>query len=152
MTSVLSDLIGDYKLYKTEEDDEDDGIYVSQQLMQRRIVDRFGRSKMSFQEALQAEDYEEEGIIDLVQLKETIVAYDEEIESDLVDYALFYVFARSSSPDRMEYPVLIKLVADGLEQKQRVQSAQKKNRPESSSPEKLKQRNPDMQQKAAAEI
>jgi len=33
-----------------------------------------------------------------------------------------------------------------------VQSAKKKNRPESSSPEKLKLRNPDLQQKAKAEI
>lgn len=43
----------------------------------------------------------------------------------------------------MEYKVLIKLINDGLEQQKRVQSANKKNRPESSSPEKLKLRNPD---------
>ena len=70
----------------------------------------------------------------------------------MIDYILFYVFARSQSPDRMEYKVLIKLINDGLEQQKRIQSANKKNRPESSSPEKLKMRNPDMQQKAKAEI
>jgi hypothetical protein len=48
----------------------------------------------------------------------------------------------------MEYNVLIKLVNDGLEQQKRVQSANKKNRPESSSPEKLKLRNPDLKNKA----
>ena len=52
----------------------------------------------------------------------------------------------------MEYKVLIKLINDGLEKQKRVQSANKKNRPESSSPEKLKLRNPDLQHKAKAEI
>lgn len=99
-------------------------------------------------EALKCEDYDEEGILDLVQLKEAIMAFDEDVEDELIDYILYYVFARSKSPDRMEYKVLIKLVNDGLEQQKRVQSANKKNRPESSSPEKLKLRNPDLKNKA----
>jgi hypothetical protein len=112
------------------------------------IVDRFGRSKQAFIDNLQCEDYEEEGILDLVQLREAISSFDEDLEETLLDYILYYVFIRSASPDRMEYSVLIKLINDGLEQSKRVQSANKKNRPESSSPEKLKLRNPDMQQKA----
>jgi hypothetical protein len=112
--------------------------------MQRRIFEKFGRSKQTFVEVLKAEDYEGEGILDLVQLKEAIIAFDEEVEDDLMDYILYFVFARSQSPDRMEYSVLIKLLTDTIEQKQRVQSANKKNRPESSSPEKLKLRNPDL--------
>jgi hypothetical protein len=120
--------------------------------MQKLIVERFGRSKQSFIESLKCEDYDEEGMLDLVQLKEAIISYDEDLDDELIDYILFYVFARSQSPDRMEYKVLIKLINDGLEKQKRVQSANKKNRPESSSPEKLKLRNPDLQQKAKAEI
>jgi hypothetical protein len=52
---------------------------------------------------LKCEDYDSEGIIDLVTLKEAIVSFDEEADPHLVDYILFYVFARSKSPDRMEY-------------------------------------------------
>ena len=110
--------------------------------MQKQVIDRFGRAKQSFIEALKCEDYDEEGIIDLVTLKEAIIGYDEETDPDLIDYVLYYVFARSKSPDRMEYQALIKLITDGLEQQKRIQSAQRKNRPESSSPEKLKLRNP----------
>lgn len=79
------------------------------------------------------------------------MAFDEDVENDLIDYILYYVFARSKSPDRMEYNVLIKLINDGLEHQKRVQSANKKNRPESSSPEKLKLRNPDLKSKAEIE-
>lgn len=118
---VLKDLIGDYKLYKQSEDQEcDDSLYVSQELMQKLIVERFGRSKQSFIESLKCEDYDEEGILDLVQLKEAIISYDEDLDDELIDYILFYVFARSQSPDRMEYKVLIKLINDGLEQQKRI--------------------------------
>lgn len=47
----------------------------------------------------------------------------------------------------MEYNVLIKLIEDGLQQTKRTQSATRKSRPESSSPEKLKLRNPDLKAK-----
>jgi hypothetical protein len=80
------------------------------------IVDRFGRSKQAFIDNLQCEDYEEEGILDLVQLREAISSFDEDLEETLLDYILYYVFIRSKSPDRMEYSVLIKLINDGLEQ------------------------------------
>lgn len=108
------------------------------------IVDKFGRSKQAFIDNLQCEDYEEEGILDLVQLREAISSFEEDLDESLLDYILYFVFIRSKSPDRMEYSVLIKLINDGLEQSKRAQSANKKNRPESSSPEKLKLRNPDM--------
>jgi hypothetical protein len=63
--------------------------------MQKLIVERFGRSKQSFIESLKCEDYDEEGILDLVQLKEAIISYDEDLNDELIDYILFYVFARS---------------------------------------------------------
>ena len=63
--------------------------------MQKLIVERFGRSKQSFIESLKCEDYDEEGILDLVQLKEAIISYDEDLNDELIDYILFYVFERS---------------------------------------------------------
>jgi len=139
--TMLQGLIGDYMLYKPTDSECPNENYVSEEVMQKQVVDRFGRVKQAFVEALKCEDYEEEGIIDLVTLKEAIISFDEEADEHLVDYMLYYVFARSKSPDMMEYKVLIKLINEGLEQR-RIQSAQKKNRPESSSPEKLKMRNP----------
>jgi len=54
---------------------------------------------------------------------------------------LYYIFIRSQSADRMEYKTLITMLDEALAAKERAQSAQRKNRPESSSPEKIKARN-----------
>ena len=66
----------------------------------------------------------------------------EELESSVLDYMLYYVLVRSDSSDKMQYKVLIDLLDTLINTKQRVASANRKNRPESSSPEKLKMRNP----------
>ena len=90
---------------------------------------------------LQCEDYEEEGILTLSQVREAIVSCDEEVDDKVLDYMLYYVFIRSQSADRMEYKTLIQMIDEHLQARERVQSAQRKNRPESSSPEKIKARN-----------
>ena len=59
---------------------------------------------------------------------------------------LYYVLVRSQSPERMKYNLLVDLLDNLIQSQSRAASAQRKNRPESSSPEKLKMRNP---QKAA---
>ena len=55
---------------------------------------------------------------------------------------LYYVLVRSESPELMQYNLLIELLDNLIGQQSRAASAQRKNRPESSSPEKLKMRNP----------
>lgn len=54
-----------------------------------------------------------------MQLREAISSFDEDIDEQLLDYILYYIFVRSKSPDRMEYNVLIKLINDGLELQKR---------------------------------
>jgi len=55
---------------------------------------------------------------------------------------LYYVLVRSESPELMQYNLLVELLDNLIQTQSRAASAQRKNRPESSSPEKLKMRNP----------
>ena len=55
---------------------------------------------------------------------------------------LYYVLVRSQSPELMQYNLLVELLDNMIQGQSRATSAQRKNRPESSSPEKLKLRNP----------
>ena len=79
-------------------------------------------------------------------MQEAINSANEELEPGVLDYMLYYVLVRSESPELMQYNLLIELLDNLIGQQSRAASAQRKNRPESSSPEKLKMRNP---QKAA---
>ena len=74
-------------------------------------------------------------------MSEAIISTDEEVEDKVLDYMLYYVFVRSESADRMAYKTLIAMLDEHLQARERAQSAQRKNRPESSSPEKIKARN-----------
>ena len=114
--------------------------------MKKLVVENFGRFRESFIDALRCEDYEEEGLLELDTLQEAINSVYEELEPGVLDYMLYYVLVRSESPNRMQYNLLIELLDNLIGQQSRAASAQRKNRPESSSPEKLKMRNP---QKAA---
>ena len=66
----------------------------------------------------------------------------EELEASVLDYMLYYVLVRSESPESMQYNLLVELLDNLIQTQSRAASAQRKNRPESSSPEKLKMRNP----------
>ena len=114
--------------------------------MKKLVVENFGRFRETFVEALRCEDYDEEGLLELAQLQEAINSANEELEPGVLDYMLYYVLVRSESPELMQYNLLIELLDNLIGQQSRAASAQRKNRPESSSPEKLKMRNP---QKAA---
>ena len=101
-------------------------------------------------EALRCEDYEEEGLLELSQLQEAISTVNEDLEPSVLDYMLYYVLVRSGSAEQMQYKNLITMLDSLIEGQGRAQSASRKNRPESSSPEKLKMRNPGMAGKAAS--
>ena len=139
----LQNLIGSYHLYREEGTGYDeDPNYVQEEYMKKLVVENFGRYRETLLEALRCEDYDEEGLLELSQLQEAISTVNEDLEPSVLDYMLYYVLMRSKGPDRMEYKNLISLLDSLIESQGRAQSASRKNRPESSSPEKLKMRNP----------
>ena len=110
--------------------------------MKKLVLENFGRFRDTLSEALGSEDYGDEGMLELQQLQESISMVKEDLETSVLDYMLYYVLIRSESSEKMQYKVLIDLLDTLINTKQRVASANRKNRPESSSPEKLKMRNP----------
>ena len=68
----------------------------------------------------------------------------EELDAAVLDYMLYFVLVRSESSELMQYNLLIELLDSLIQNQSRAASASRKNRPESSSPEKLKMRNPGM--------
>ena len=105
------------------------------------FVSIFGRQRKEFGNNLECEDYEEKGLITLEQLTEAIRSTDDEVEGKVLDFMIYYVFKRSESAERMKYRTLTSILDERLQAKERAQSAQRKSRPESSSPEKIKARN-----------
>ena len=77
---------------------------------------------------------------------EAISTVNEDLEPTVLNYMLYYVLVRSENAEQMQYKYLIELVDSLIEASkgQRAQSAIRKNRPESSSPDKIKMRNPQM--------
>jgi len=75
-------------------------------------------------------------------LREAISSVDEDLNEDLMDYLLYYVFIRSESVEKMQYKNILEMLDSAVQAHTRTTSATKKNRPESSSPDKIKQRNP----------
>ena len=148
---MLQGIVGHYFLYVEDEGRADDVTTMHEDILKRMVVDNFGRQRSAFVDSLQCEDYEEDGILKLGQVSEAIVSTDEEVEGKVLDYMLYYVFARSQSADRMEYKTLIGMLDEQLQARERAQSAQRKTRPESSSPEKIKARNPGKQQAPAGD-
>lgn len=110
--------------------------------MKKLVIENFGRYRETLVEALRCEDYDEEGLLELSQLQEAISTVNEELETSVLDYMLYYVLVRSESPELMQYNLLVELLDNLIQTQSRAASAQRKNRPESSSPEKLKMRNP----------
>lgn len=72
---------------------------------------------------------------------EAISTVKEDVDSAVLNYMLYYVLVRSNNTDNMEYKHLLSLLDSLLAAQSRVQSANRKNRPESTSPDKLKMRN-----------
>ena len=106
--------------------------------MQKRAVEKFGRHRQTLNDALACEDYEDTGILELTQVREAIISVDEDIDDHLMDWMLYYVYSRSEHVDRMEYKVLITMLDEAIKHG----AQQAKKRPESSSPDKIKQHNP----------
>ena len=108
----LSGLIGNYYLYIQEETTgyHDDPSVVQEEYMQKLFFENFSRYKETLVESLKCEDYEEQGLLELSQLQEAIIAVNEELDHNIVDYMLYYVFMRSENPQQMQYKNLIELL------------------------------------------
>ena len=132
---AMREALGHYKLFEEGAGDETE-FSVSERHMQQKSVEQFGRKLERLLSCLKDEDYEDEGVLDLVQLKEAITSECE--DTQIVDYLLYYVFVRSESASQMQYEKIIAMLDDAVNQ----QPSKRKARPESTSPEKLKQRNP----------
>lgn len=132
---MLYDLIGPYKIYSESQSGVD---FVSDLRMKNKCVERFGKSRQTLNDALACEDYEDTGILELTQVREAITSVFEDIDDHLMDWMLYYIYSRSDHVDKMEYKVLIQMLEES-KKKERIQSA--KQRPESSSPEKIKAHN-----------
>lgn len=129
VADLLYDLIGPYKIYSDDRSGHD---YSTEAGMKKVVVDKFARYKSTLLDSLSCEDYENEGFVELTQLREAILSLDEECDQHVLDYMLWYVYVRSESVKQLEYRVLVTMIEE---------QAKAKARPESSSPDKIKQRN-----------
>jgi len=82
--------------------------------MQWRSSETFGRDRQRIVNALKDEDYEDEGMLDLVQLKDVIASEYEGVDDQLIDYLLYYVYIRSESTSRMQYKHIITMLDDAV--------------------------------------
>jgi len=96
------------------------------------------RCRDTVREALQLEDYEEEGFVTAEAFREALAALDE-FDTDMLDFLLYAVYTKSPFADRLRYPVLFELFQQ--DKSLMGPSTDSRRRPESSSPEKLKARN-----------
>lgn len=135
MVKTLSQLIGNYKLYS-------DANQVKK--LTDTLAKTFEKCKGTLKEALQMEDYEDEGAINVASFKEAFDSLEIELDKEVMDFLIWAVYQRSESLEKMNYQVLLdlvdgKVVQGGLSVGSAEGGARK--RPESSSPEKLKARN-----------
>ena len=75
--------------YKLFNDDE------IQAKMHQKIVETFNRYRNTLIEALECEDYDTSGILDVTQFHEALTSVVEDLDDDMMDYMLFYVYIRS---------------------------------------------------------
>lgn len=92
-------------------------------------------------EALELEDYDEEGAIPASAFRESFVNLEIDIDDELMDFVLYVIYQKSESIDKLRYSVLFEMLDGKLPGLNATSSEGGRKRPESSSPEKLKARN-----------
>lgn len=115
---IFYDLIGPYKVYSDTHKGLD---YESELVMKQTVIDKFWKYRQTLAESLACEDFEEQGILDLTQLKEAILSVEDDLDNHILDYMLFYVYVRNESGDRFEYKSLLTMLEE--QGNKRVQSA-----------------------------
>ncbi|CDW75040.1 UNKNOWN [Stylonychia lemnae] len=139
IVTSLSKMIGQYQIFN-------DQTVIKQ--YQERIAKALQPCKESFKECLQMEDYEEEGILSIGQIKECFetleLLSDDQINEELFDYLVFVLYQKSEGLEKLSYPLLFELIEGKLLLNQMSvgsEGVQSRKRPESSSPQKIKARN-----------
>jgi hypothetical protein len=128
-----------------------------QKKLSEKTVKVIGRFKDTLKETLLLEDYEEEGVIAVEQLRECLKSIQVDgCDEEMIQFVEYIVYTRGGGEGthRMKYGVLLDLLDNRFQSIQRgstsngpaslgtsTESRKQQNRPESSSPEKLKARN-----------
>lgn len=92
-------------------------------------------------DALELEDYDEEGAIPASAIRESFVNLEIDIDDELMDFVFYVIYQKSESIDKLRYSVLFEMLDGKLPGLNATSSEGGRKRPESSSPEKLKARN-----------
>ena len=136
----LREIIGHYRLFKAEGYDiEDDTNYVAEEYMKKVVFETYGKKKEAFQESLHSEAVQ--GKLSLQDLYEALKSVDENADQVVIDYMLYSVYKRYLDTENLQVDHLLEMLNDAIKKQTRAQSASRKSRPESSSPEKIKMRN-----------
>ena len=69
--------------------------------MQELIYQNFSTSRETLIEALRCEDYEEEGLLEMSQFKEAILTINEDIDTIILEYMIYFVLVRSESHEKL---------------------------------------------------
>ncbi len=117
---VLRDMVGSYQLFNKA------GVV---QQYTKMVQEIFKSCRLSLEEAVKLEDYDEVGHIPLSAMKEAFSMLDVDVSDELQDFIYYIVYCKSDSSQQLKYKVLFDLVQG------RGQSAGKSaGRPESSNP------------------
>ena len=127
--------VGEYKIYN-------DAALVKS--FHDQLQQEFGALTSSIKSALECEDYEEEGVINIEGLNEAFSSISFDVEEDLMNYIIYVLYTKSESIERLNYSVLFELITGKMNHLIPGYSgdgAGGRKRPESSSPQKLRDRN-----------
>ncbi len=69
--------------------------------MQELVYQNFSTQRETLVEALRCEDYEEEGLLEMSQLKEAILTINEDIDTIILEYMIYFVLVRSESHEKL---------------------------------------------------
>lgn len=142
-TDLLLDFVGPYQVFADNVPfgkDEDD--YCSETEVRLQCIETFLKYLPALKDALSAEDYENSGLCDHIQIREAIQSVHEDVDNQLLDWMVFYVFNQSESVEKMKYRVLTQLLEEELDKKPSRVASAKPRRPESSNPAKIAKHNP----------
>ena len=122
-------MIGDYIVFT------DSGI---QRRLQAELRERFKHCRDSLREALELEEYEEDGTISLTNFRQAFIELELNLTEEQLDFIIYSVYIKSESSQRLRHGALFEMLDD---EALLASASEGRKRPESSSPEKLKARN-----------
>lgn len=77
---------------------------------EKRLKDKLASCKMSLEETIKLDDDMNTGFVTYEGIKESFEIMDLELEPDLEEYILYYIFKHSTSVEKLKYMSLIELL------------------------------------------